>query len=139
MSAGKRHRARRLALQALYQLQLTGHEVAELLQQFPQRPDYAGADTAYFATLVQDVAATQPQLDEWIAEFGDIPVEQIDPVERAVLWLALAELDRHPDVPRRVVLNEAVELAKVYGAEGGHRYINGLLDKAAVQLRPHGA
>ena len=125
-------------MQALYQAQISGHDTQELLRQFPERPEYAGADIQYFEMLLHEVESSKDELDQLIAEFGDIPVAQIDPVEHAVLWLALAELQRHPEVPRRVVINEAIELTKAFGAEGGHRYINGLLDRAAGQLRAPG-
>ncbi len=130
-----RHGARSLALQALYQVQLAGHDRAEVHAQFTLLPDYARCESAYFDTLLDEVYAHRDALDEDIAASGDIRAEQVDPVERAVLWIALAELRFHDDVPAPVVINEAVELAKCYGAEGGHRYVNGLLDKAARKLR----
>jgi len=136
MSAHGRQGSRQLLLQALYQSQLAGTEGVELLAQFAARPAFENADGDYFRVLLGQVETHRDELDVHIGEFGDIAAQQIDPVERSVLWIALAELCFQPEVPTRVILNEAIELAKCYGAEGGYRYINGLLDKAAGKLRP---
>jgi N utilization substance protein B len=130
-----RHGARRLLVQALYQMQLTGHSPDELAEQFREQPGYAKTDVTYFDELLALICADSSQLNERISGYGDIPAEQIDPVERAVMWVALAELQRSADVPVKVIINEAIELAKTFGAEGGYRYVNGLLDKAAADLR----
>lgn len=134
MAAKGRNGARRLLLQALYQIQVGGHDAGQLKQQFAERPEYAAADSDYFEQLLDQIENSRSELDEQIALFGDIPAEQLDPVEHAVLWIALAEFRFHPDVPVKVVMNEAIELTKIYGAEGGYRYINGLLDKVAAGL-----
>ncbi|MDP6437499.1 MAG: transcription antitermination factor NusB [Gammaproteobacteria bacterium] len=136
MAAQGRHGARRLLVQAFYQSQLSGHDGSELLDQFADHPDIDKSDRVYFEQLLEQIEESRAILDTHIAEFGDIPAEQLDPVERAVLWIALAEFCFQPDVPAKVILNEAVELTKSYGAEGGYRYINGLLDKASANLRP---
>ncbi|HJP04416.1 MAG: transcription antitermination factor NusB [Gammaproteobacteria bacterium] len=136
MAAQGRHGARQLLVQAFYQSQLSGHAGSELLEQFADHPDIGKSDRAYFEQLIEQIEESRATLDAHITEFGDIPAEQLDPVERAVLWIALAEFCFQPDVPANVILNEAVELAKLYGAEGGYRYINGLLDKASTNLRP---
>lgn len=138
MAASKRNRARRLALQALYQMQIAGHTREELLAEYRQKPEYRNCDQAYFATLVERVDELRAELDADIGRFGNIPAEQLDPVERAVIWIALAELRHENDVPLRVILNEAIEIARAYGAEGGHKFVNGLLDKAAATLREAG-
>jgi N utilization substance protein B len=135
MAARGRHGARRLLVQALYQMQLSGHDLDELEAQFRGDPRYANADTAYFDELLASICGGPAQLDERISEYGDIPAEQIDPVEKAVMWVALTELEHSPDVPVKVIINEAIELTKTFGAEGGYRYVNGLLDKAAADLR----
>ena len=134
MSLKGRSGARRLLLQALYQSQLTGHEQAELEVQFAEHTDFASVDNAYFRKLLAEILAGRDQLDNDIYLYGEIAVEQLDPVEHAVLWIALAEFRYHPDVPPKVVMNEAIELTKTFGAEGGHKYVNGLLDKAAARL-----
>ena len=131
-----RRGARRLVMQALYQSQITDHALEILQKQFRNESEYAGCDADYFESLLADVDEHRVHLDADIAEFGDIEPAQLDPVEHAILWVALAEMRFHDDVPTPVVINEAVELAKVFGAEGGHRYVNGLLDKAGQKLRP---
>ncbi len=135
MQTRGRSGARRLVMQALYQVQISGHDLDELRGQFRSGTDYQGCDNEYFESLLQEVCDQRASLDQDIADCGDIAAEQLDPVERAVLWLALAEIRFHDDVPLPVIINEAVELAKVFGAEGGHRYVNGLLDKAGEKLR----
>jgi N utilization substance protein B len=124
--------ARRLLVQALYQNQLADHNLEQLREQFAEYPNYANADTDYFNTLLEEIDADREALDSVIEEFGQISVEKLDPVEHAVLWVALAELKFHTDVPPKVVISEAIKQAKLFGAEGGHRYVNGLLDKAAA-------
>ena len=135
MASGGRHGARRLLVQALYQMQISGHAADELAGQFRDQPGYGRADEDYFQTLLQAVSGSTAELDQHIGAFGDIAPEQIDPVEKAVLWVALAELTHSADVPVKVIINEAVELSKTFGAEGGYRYVNGLLDKAAAAIR----
>jgi len=122
-------------MQALYQSQMTGYEQDVLLEQFRANPDFAACDAVYFESILSEVHSHQDRLDQDIADCGDIAVEQLDPVEHSVLWLALAEIRFHTDVPVPVIINEAVELAKTFGAEGGHRYVNALLDKAGQALR----
>jgi N utilization substance protein B len=135
MSAKSRRQARRILLQALYQLQVGGHTAEQLLEQFVASPEAKRADIEYFTEVLEFVAENQTELDESIAAFGDMPAHRLDPVEHSILWVAIAELREQPDVPTKVVINEAIELAKAFGAEGGYRYINGLLDKAAATLR----
>ncbi len=124
-----------MLLQAFYQMQISGHSVEEVAEQFVDHPEAATADLKYFDQLLTTIAETRDQLDIDINGFGDIQVERLDPVEHAILWIALAELRGRDDVPPKVVINEAIELAKTFGAEGGYRYINGLLDKASAELR----
>ena len=135
MAAQGRHGSRRMLLQAFYQIQVAGHSTAEVAEQFSDHPEAATSDLAYFTQQLTAVNDLREQLEADIATYGDIPVEQLDPVEHAILWIALAELRACSDIPLKVVINEAVELAKEFGAEGGYRYINGLLDKASKGLR----
>lgn len=130
-----RHGARRVLLQALYQRQLGGHTAAELVEQFSARREFRGIDTAYFRMLLDEITMAEASLDAEIASAADRPVAQLDPVERGVLWIGLAELRFHPDVPSRVVIDEAVELAKEFGAQDSFRYVNGVLDTLAARLR----
>jgi transcription antitermination protein NusB len=134
--------ARKLAMQALYQWQLTGQtadEGEELCKQFVTSEDYPGADAEYFGDLVRSCVARHAELDAILSGYADRPVSQIDPVERAILWLGLYEIVGRLDVPPRVVINEGVELSKKFGATDGHKYINALLDKAARERRPASA
>lgn len=135
MAARGRHGARRLLVQALYQFQISGHSDDELIEQFSSREEFAWIDGDYFLSLLREIIEGADALDGLIAESADRPVAQLDPIERAVLWVGLAELELHPDVPLKVVLNEAVELSKQFGAEDGHRFVNAVLDKAAKSLR----
>ena len=127
--------SRRLVMQALYQFQLSNHSHEELLEQFKLHPDYAVADCDYFQKLLELVMLNITSLDEDIDKHGNISCAQLDPVEHAILWIATAELRCQEDVPMKVVLNEAIDLAKEFGAEGGYRFVNGVLDKLAKSLR----
>ncbi len=135
MSSGGRHGARRLLLQALYQHQIAGHDSVELRRQFDDSDEFSTADSAYFHLLLDEILGAIGALDRRIDALADRPVAQIDPVERAVLWIGMAELESHPDVPVKVVINEAVEIAKEFGAQDSYRYINAILDKASGELR----
>jgi N utilization substance protein B len=127
--------ARRLAMQALYQWQMTGQTFSELRHQFASEQEYADVDPDYFVALLEGVLADAPALDERLGELIDRPVAQLDPVEHAVLLLGVHELQHRLDVPYRVVINENVELAKKFGATEGHKFINAVLDRAARTLR----
>ena len=132
----KRHRAREYALRGLYQWQVTGQNVGDIIDQFLASNDARQFDVPYFQDLLRGVPTHLDELDSPLAPLLDRPVEQVDLVERAVLRLGAYELQHHLEIPFRVVINEAVELAKTYGAEQGHRYVNGILDKLAAVLRP---
>lgn len=130
-----RSRARRCAVQALYQWQLTGQDPAEIEAQFLDEQDMGQVDVEYFRELLHQVVGRQAALDEALAPHLDRPIHEVDPVERAVLRLGAYELACRLDIPYRVVIDEAVELAKRFGAEQGHRFVNGVLDQAARKLR----
>ena len=131
----ERARSRRRALQALYQWQITGQSAKTIAEQFFEEQDMSIADKDYFRDLLNGVEREKDELDAGLQPLLDRPIEQVDPIERAVLRLAGYELRSRPDVPYRVVLNEAIDLAKDFGAEGGHTYVNGVLDKAALLWR----
>ena len=137
-SGGARSRARELIVQSLYQMQITGHDVRELLSQFRERPDYERVDQEYFDEVLRAVCGERDELESRIDELADRPVAQLDPVERGILLLGFYELQSKIDVPYKVVINESVNLAKRFGAVDGHKYINALLDRAAEKLRPQG-
>ncbi|HXS74038.1 MAG TPA: transcription antitermination factor NusB [Rhodanobacteraceae bacterium] len=126
-----RSRARRRALQAVYAWQMSGSNVRAIIEQFRHEQDMQIADLEYFEDLVRGVEAHYAELDAGLAPFLDRGMEQVDPIERAALRLAAYEFKYRPDVPYRVVLNEAIELVKRFGAEHGHTYVNGVLDKLA--------
>ncbi|HZH44592.1 MAG TPA: transcription antitermination factor NusB [Lysobacter sp.] len=130
-----RTRARRRALQAVYAWQLSGGRIEEILVQFAHEQAREPADLSYFEDLVRGVISRCDELDAALAPFLDRTIEQIDPVERAALRIAVYELRHRLDVPYRVVLNEAIESVKRFGAEHGHTYVNGVLDRAASEWR----
>ena len=130
-----RSKARRCALQAIYQWQVGGQAIADIESQFMAEQDLSQADVAYFSELVHGVPAHAAELDAHMTPYLDRPVAELDPVELAILRIGISELAHHLDIPFRVVINEAVELAKVFGAEQSHRYINGIMDKVARDLR----
>lgn len=131
----KRSQARRHAVQAIYQWQMAGQDVGEIANQFLEEQALEGFDVPYFQDLLQGVPQHLCELDELLKPALDRAIESVDPVERAVLRLGTYELRYKPEVPYRVVINEAVELAKVFGAEQGHRYVNGVLDQVAKKAR----
>lgn len=135
-SAGARSRSRELAVQALYQAQITGHDKHELLRQFHERPDYARVDQQYFDEVLGAVCDSGTTLKKELQAYADRPVEQLDPVETAILLIGYYELQSRQDVPFRAVINEAVNLARRFGAEDGHKYVNAVLDRAVKSLRP---
>ena len=130
-----RSRARRRALQALYAWQLSGSHMKAVIDQFRHEQDMEVADLEYFEDLLHGVEAHVGELDAALKPYVDREVDQIDPIERAALRLAAYELKYRPDVPYRVVINEAIEVTKRFGADHGHSYVNGVLDKLAGELR----
>lgn len=134
--SGSRTRARRLAMQAVYQQQLNPLDWRDLFKQYSASESANGADLEYLKGLLKDLAAEQDRLSAELDAELDRPFSQLDPVERSILLVGALELDARPEVPYRVVINEAVELARRFGATGGHRYINGVLDQCARRLRP---
>ena len=133
---GSRRRSRELALQALYQWLLSGDEADALCRQAAEQKDYTRADTGYFELLAHGVIEHAAELHAALQPFLDRPTQQLSPIEHALLLLGAYELMHAPEVPYRVAINEAVELAKAYGGTDGHKYVNGVLDKLAAQVRP---
>ena len=134
-SAHERARARRFAMQALYQWDLSGTDLPLIRRQFMENEDFSRADQKYFIELLSELPKQVDVIDDNISAYIDRPFVQLDPVERAVLRLAVYELLYRPDIPYRVTINEAVQLTKKFGAVQGHAYVNGVLDKAAHKLR----
>ncbi len=132
---GSRRLARELALRALYQWQMTGDDAARLLAQAAEADEYPQADADLLRTLLEGVLSQAASLDQALQRHLDRPLARVSPVEHALLLLGAYELLHCPDVPYRVVINEAVELAKRYGGPDGHKYVNGILDKLARASR----
>ena len=130
-----RSRARRRALQAVYAWQMSGSNVRDVIAQFAHEQAHEVADLEYFEDLVRGVDKHCEELDTALAPFLDRDVEQVDPIERAVLRIAAYELRERRDVPYRVVINEAIDTTKRFGSEHGHTYVNGVLDHAAAAWR----
>lgn len=130
-----RSRARRRALQALYAWQIAGGTAQQVVAQFAHEQAHEIADLAYFEDLVHGVLKHQKDIDGALAGFLDRGVEEVDPIERAALRIAAYELRHRPDVPYRVVINEAIDSTKRFGSEHGHTYVNGVLDHAAAAWR----
>lgn len=120
-----------MLVKALYQWQLAEHDLTELERQFSLLPEFAKIDRTYFHALLGTAVGEAADFDRAIARFAARSLEQLDAVGRAILLVALAELRHRPDVPTKVVINEAVELAKRYGPAESFRFVNAVLDKAA--------
>jgi N utilization substance protein B len=127
--------ARKLAMQALYQWQLTQQSAAEIKPQYLESEDSAGVDEDHFVELVTQIIARHAEITGVLTPFIDRPLEQLDPVEAAILMVGIYELQHRPDVPYRVVINEGVDLCKRFGATDAHKYVNAVLDRAAREIR----
>ena len=131
-----RVRARRSAVQALYQWEMTHDPVTEVIAEFiHDRSELKKADVGYFTVMLEGATGKVAEIDTGLAPLLDRPLYELDPVERAILRLGMYELLFHPEIPWRVVVNESVELAKMFGAEQSYKFINGVLDKAARSIR----
>lgn len=130
-----RRRARRRALQALYQWHLTGQDMGEIISQFREEQDFSNVDSELFESLLRNISKQQADLDLKIEPFLDCPLKQLDVIEHVILSIGAYELLYSIEVPHQVVLDEAVNLAKRFGAEQGHSFVNGVLDKAARKWR----
>jgi len=122
-------------MQGLYEWQMSDNAPREILEIYRADHDLKNADIDYFQLLLLEVPAHVEEVDQVITPHLSRPIKEIDPVELAILRLATYELLYHPDIPYRVVINEAVELAKTFGAEAGHKFVNGILDKVAAAAR----
>jgi len=130
-----RTNARRAAVQALYQWQMTGQNLSEIERQFLEEERLKDVQKSYFVELFYGIPKNLEAIDQALTEFVDRPVDTVDPVERAILRIGTYELLQRLDMPYRVVLNESINLAKDFGADGSHKYVNGILDKIAQQKR----
>ena len=135
MVRSSRRRAREFALQGLYQWQLAGAEPGTIARELAEARGFDKLDADYFRQLLHGTIANAPELESVLAPCLDRKFSQLSPVERAILLVGAYELTRQAEVPYRVVINEAVELAKTYGGTDGYKFVNGVLDKLAGQLR----
>lgn len=132
-----RSNARKKALQALYQWHMSGNDLAEIESQFHEEQNMDKVDLEYFHTLLHQVPAEVNALDQLIDQYSDRKDDEIDPIEQSVLRLATYEIKRRIDVPYKVVISEAISLAKMFGSDKSHVFVNSILDKLAKQLRSH--
>lgn len=130
-----RRRARRRALQALYQWQINDDSAAAIIDQFREEQNFDGVDEAYFETLVREVVANREALDEALGPHVSRVDASLDQMERVILRLGACELIHHPETPYRVIIDEAVELAHRFGAEKAHTFVNGVLDHLSLDAR----
>lgn len=131
-----RHRAREFVVQGLYQWQVGTQDTAAIQAQAEGVPGFEKADRELYQTLLGDVMASAVALQALLQPHVSRPWDEVSPIERCILLLATCELKDHIETPYRVVINEAIELAKTYGGTDGHKFVNGVLDKLAPQLRP---
>ncbi len=127
--------ARKCAVQALYQWQMSGESLTKIEQNFLEEGRLKGAQESFFAELIHQVSKNLETIDPALAEFVDRPVDNLDPVEKAVLRLGVYELLMRLDTPYKVIINESVNLAKCFGADGSHKYVNSVLDKIGQKNR----
>jgi len=135
MRTSPRRRAREFVLQGLYQRQLSGNASAAIRDQVAEAAGFPKADEAYFDVLWAGVTAEYDALVLLVSPKLDRRAAELSPIERAILVIGAWELAHRPEIPCRVVINEAIELAKSYGGTDGHKFVNGVLDKVAATLR----
>ncbi|TPG64191.1 transcription antitermination factor NusB [Ewingella americana] len=135
MKPAARRRARECAVQAIYSWQLSKNDIADVELEFLTEQDVKDVDITYFRELLTGVATNAEKLDALMAPYLSRQLEELGQVERAILRLALFELSKRQDVPYKVAINEAIELAKTFGAEDSHKFVNGVLDKAGPHIR----
>jgi N utilization substance protein B len=130
-----RRRAREFAVQGLYQWQLAGHSVDDIVAQLSESTGYGKIDIDYFKLLLEGAVANAAELEKVISPALDRKFAELSPIERGVLLIGAYELVHQSETPYRVIINEAIELAKTFGGTDGHKYVNGVLDKLAQQVR----
>ncbi|MRX28677.1 transcription antitermination factor NusB [Kangiella sp. HZ709] len=132
-----RRKAREYSVQAIYQWQMSGNPLNEIEAQYLTTMNSKKVDTEYFQELFMGVLTDLENIDNKLAPALERDIEEIDPIERAVIRLSAFELMKRIDIPKKVVINEGIELAKTFGATDGHKFVNGVLDKISKVLRPH--
>lgn len=135
MKPAARRKARGLAVQAIYSWQMSQNHVSDIEQQMLLDNDVSKIDVEFFREILRGVAAHYKELDTALAPYTERPYEEVDHIERAILRVTAFELKFRVDVPYKVAINEGIELAKKFGADDSHRFVNGVLDKAVKDLR----
>ena len=135
MSRKSRHLARRNAVQALYQWDLTEQDPSDIEETFIEGHDLSKVDQEYFRHLIRSVPLYHQEIDDRLSQYIKRGVDNIDPVERAILRLGTYELEFEKTIPYKAIIDEAIELTKVFGSEEGYRFVNGVLDRLAKELR----
>ncbi|EFB71238.1 N utilization substance protein B [Providencia rustigianii] len=135
MKPAARRRARECAVQAIYSWQLSGNPIAEVEYEFLAEQDMSDVDVNYFRELISGIASNATKLDQLMSPYLSRQLEELGQVEKAILRVSMYELSYRQDVPFKVAINEGIELAKVFGAEDSHKFVNGVLDKAAPVVR----
>lgn len=133
--SNKRSRARRYVVQALYQWQLSGLDIDEIKKQFYEEHNFKKIDSRFFDEVIYKIPSLVSELENKITPYLSRSYKDIDPIERGILLLGCYELAFRPDIPYRAIINEAIELAKTFGAEDAHKFINSVLDKIALNER----
>lgn len=127
--------ARRLVVQALYQFQVNPAPWVDIQRQFAADREAEAVDREYFTQLMSAIAPHTDELDQKLTEWSDLSPAELDPTEHAILWVGLCELADFPEIPYRVAIDEAVQLAKQFGATDGHKFVNAVMDRAARAMR----
>ena len=131
----KRRHARDKAMQALYQWQLSGEDLDWIRDHYQQEQGVAAGDEEYFLELLYRIPPLAPDLDACYRKYVTRFEDHIDPIETNILRIATYELQTHPEIPYKVVINEAINLARTYGADESHKFVNGVLDPLSEELR----
>jgi len=136
MKASPRRRSREFAMQGIYQWIYTGDSAAQVLKNLSELDDFNAADSDFLAAELRGTIGDAEALQARIEPFVDRKWDEVSPIERSILMLAAWELVHSPEIPYRVTINEAIELGKRFGGTDGHKYVNGVLDRLATQVRP---
>ncbi len=135
VSPSMRHKARHFAMQAIYQWQMTGQSASEIERQFLEDQPLKGTDLDYMHALIVGVVANYEMLDETFEPYLSRPIDDLDKVDKAILRLATFELSFRQEIPYRVVINEAIILAKEFAEQDSHKFVNGVLDKVVRAIQ----
>lgn len=135
MNPSKRRKGRRYAVQGIYQWQLTNNSPESIYQSMLVDVNLNKTDLTYMEELITKVPTHIDEIDQLLSPKLSRTLDEVDPVEKAILRIAVYELLKHPEIPYKVVINEAIEQAKTFGAEDGHKFVNGVLDKVSVDVR----